>query len=101
MDHVLPVWRRHGMARTDWRLDEQAYALRALMVGFTGVIANPHPLPDIVVASPYDVMAAAVTALLGPDEASHADVLATADAGLRLLDETRQAVLTSIVPAEQ
>ena len=100
MDRVLPVWRRHGMARTDWRLDEQAYALRALQAGFIDVIANPHPLPDIVVASPYDVMAAAVIALLGPDEASHADVLATADEGLRLLDETRQVVLASIVPAE-
>ena len=101
MDRVLPVWREHAMARTDWRLDEQAYALRALTAGFVDVIANPHPLPDVAVASPYDVMAATVTALLGPDEAGHADVLIAADEGLRLLDETRQAVLASIVPAGQ
>ncbi|WP_222852416.1 hypothetical protein [Streptomyces piniterrae] len=31
---VLPVWRQHRLARTDWPLGEQAYALQALMAGF-------------------------------------------------------------------
>lgn len=101
MNDVLPVWRKHRMARTDWPLDGQAYALRALLTGFIEVMANPHPLPDIVVTSPDDVVAMATTALLGPDEASQADIRATADEGLRLLDESRQAVLASIVPIGQ
>src|SRR5437763_1288624 len=31
---VLPVWRLYRLVRTDWPLDEQAYALQALLTGF-------------------------------------------------------------------
>lgn len=100
MKNVLPVWRRYRLARTDWPLEEQAYALHALMLGFMEVLADAHPLPGIDVESPEHVMAAAVTALLGPEEASAAEVHATAHEGLRVLDERRQIALASIAPPE-
>lgn len=85
---VLPVWRQHRLARTDWTLDDQAYALQALITGF---LAVPRPPEDS-----DKVIAAAVTALLGPEKASRADVTATAVEGLRLLNERREAVLAMI-----
>ena len=85
---VLPVWRQHRLARTDWTLDDQAYALQALITGF---LAVPRPPEDS-----DKVVAAAVTALLGPEKASRADVAATAAEGLRLLNERREAVLAMI-----
>ncbi|WP_158842353.1 TetR/AcrR family transcriptional regulator [Saccharothrix deserti] len=99
---VLPVLRRHGLARTDWPLEEQAYALCALIDGFIhGFVrasANADILPNIEVDSPDKVMGAAVTALLGPETASPEDVGATAREGLRLLAEKRQATLALITP---
>jgi hypothetical protein len=64
---------------------------------------NPsrHP-PDLDddrlsgVDSPGQVMAAAVAALLGPEEASPADVRAAAQECLRLLNDAREAVLASM-----
>ncbi|WP_306922409.1 TetR/AcrR family transcriptional regulator [Streptomyces luteogriseus] len=95
---ALPVWRRHGLVRTDWPLDDQAYALQALMTGFLGAITRRQALSGITVDAPDRVMAAAVTALLGPEEGGPADVRATAEEGARLLHEKRQAVLSLITP---
>jgi len=89
LDQVLPVWRRHHLARTDWALADQAYALRALTDGFIAAATKT----DIPVDSPDHIMAATVLALLGPSEANTADVEATATEGLRLLDEARQVAL--------
>ena len=101
MYSVLPVWRRYRLARTDWALNEQAYALRAIMAGFFELADHPHVLPDITVDSPEQVMAAAVTALLGPEEASPADVRAAAQEGVRLLTDSREAVLASIATTKE
>jgi len=90
---VIPVWREHRMARTDWAPDAQAYALRALQVGFFELEDHPCCAPDLPLASPAEVMAATVTALLGPSTASKADVAAEA---ARILHEARTAVLGSI-----
>lgn len=98
---VLPVWRRYRLVRTDWSLDEQAYALQALMTGFLGAATRTQVLRSVTVDAPDKVMAAAVTALLGPDEASPADVRATADEGLRLLRERREAVLALITTNQE
>jgi AcrR family transcriptional regulator len=99
---VLPVWRRHRLARTDWALDDQAYAMLSLMAGFSAVAANQtHGLPRVIVAAPDKVVAATVTALLGPEQASPADIRAAADEGLRLLHEQRAIVLASIAKTEQ
>jgi AcrR family transcriptional regulator len=93
---VLPVWREHRLARTDWPLDQQAYALQALMTGFLGAVTGPQAPGAVTVDDPDRVMAAAVTALLGPEQASPAEIRAAADEGLRLLRERRDAVLTLI-----
>ncbi|HEY3503415.1 MAG TPA: hypothetical protein VGN37_11615 [Actinocatenispora sp.] len=89
---VLPVWRRHGLARTDWPLDEQAYAVRALLLGFLDAQLSP----DRTLDGPERVMAAAVIALLGPEQADHTQVRAAAAEGLRLLHHARETVLASI-----
>jgi hypothetical protein len=96
MDAVLPVWRKHRLARTDWPLDEQAYALHALMAGFLDTATRATALRGITVEDPEKVMAAAVTTLLGPEQADPADVRATAEEGLRLLQQRRETVLATI-----
>ncbi|GAA4013071.1 helix-turn-helix domain-containing protein [Streptomyces plumbiresistens] len=93
---VLPVWRAHRLVRTDWPLDDQAYALHALMTGFLGAVNRPQTPSSITVDDPDKVMAAAVTALLGPEEAGPDEVRAAAEDGLRLLRERRDAVLALI-----
>ncbi|MBK3580727.1 helix-turn-helix transcriptional regulator [Streptomyces sp. MBT65] len=93
---VLPVWREHRLVRTDWPLDEQAYALQALMTGFLGAVTRPPTPTSVTVDDPDKVMAAAVTALLDPEEAGPADVCAVAEEGLRLLRERRDAMLALI-----
>ncbi|BCK72227.1 TetR/AcrR family transcriptional regulator [Streptomyces platensis] len=101
MYSVLPVWRQHRLARTDWPLDEQAYALQALMDGFTEAAIRTHALPGTVVDEPDKVIAAAVTALLGPEQASPDDIHATADEGLRELRRRRELLLASITTHEE
>jgi AcrR family transcriptional regulator len=93
---VLPVWRRYRLARTDWPLDEQAYALQALMVGFLETTTRASVLRGVSVEDPGKVMAAAVTALLGPEAAEPPDIRAAAEEGLRLLREKRETVLATI-----
>jgi AcrR family transcriptional regulator len=97
---VLPVWRRHRLARTDWPLDEQAFALQALMTGFLDTATRPRVPHSVTVDDPDKVVAAAVTALLGPEKARLADVRAAAGEGLRLLREGRETVL-AMIPTKQ
>ncbi|SES05390.1 MULTISPECIES: TetR/AcrR family transcriptional regulator [Lentzea] len=89
---VLPVWRAHGMARTDWSVQDQAYALQAVLAGFVELDGAANPSD---VSSP-EVLAATVDALLGSSSAEQHDVEAVAAEGLRLLDEARTAVLATI-----
>lgn len=100
MDTVLPVWRKHRLARTDWPLDEQAYALQALMAGFLETATRTAVPRGVTVDTPMKVMAAAVTALLGPEDADPADVRATARDGIRLLQEKREIVLTTLTTSQ-
>ncbi|MFI9387840.1 TetR/AcrR family transcriptional regulator [Kutzneria sp. NPDC052558] len=93
---ALPVWRQHNLARTDWPLDEQAYALHALLSGFLAV-ATKHPvLSSVTVDDPIRVLAAATTALLGPETPTPEDIRATADAALAVMAAKREALLESI-----
>jgi AcrR family transcriptional regulator len=93
---AVPVWREHNLASTDWPFDEQAYALQALLAGFLTAVTKPRVLPQVSVEDPDRVMAAAVTALLGPETPGPDDVQATADAALAVLAARREAVLDSI-----
>ncbi|QUQ69116.1 TetR/AcrR family transcriptional regulator [Kutzneria sp. CA-103260] len=93
---ALPVWREHNLARTDWALDEQAYALHALLSGFLNAATQQRVLNTVSVDDPARVLAAATTALLGPETPSPEDIRATADAALAVLTAKREAVLESI-----
>jgi hypothetical protein len=55
---VLPVWRRHALARTDWPVEDQAYALQALMTGFLETATRAPALRSVTVDSPDKVVAA-------------------------------------------
>lgn len=79
MHQALPIWRRHNLARTDWALADQAFALHSLLAGFRLAITQEHgPQAD----DPDQVLAASVTALLGPEAASAEQIRATAEQGL-------------------
>ncbi|MFB6719112.1 TetR/AcrR family transcriptional regulator [Kribbella sp. NPDC056345] len=93
---ALPVWRKHHLVRTDWSFDDQAYALQALIRGFLTISVEQQVLAHISVDDPARVIAAAVTALLGPEEPGPGDVRATADAALAELATRREALLESI-----
>ncbi|MGC7095185.1 TetR/AcrR family transcriptional regulator [Amycolatopsis lurida] len=81
MHSVLPIWRRNGLARTDWPLADQGLALQALVNGFRTATADPPVVER--------VFAAAVTALLGPEDATPAQVRAAAAEGIRVLTDAR------------
>ncbi|MEV5716894.1 helix-turn-helix domain-containing protein [Amycolatopsis mediterranei] len=97
MYDVLPIWRRHDLARTDWALDVQVLALHALVTGFVVLGTQRRFRPSA--ADPGDTFAAAVTALLGPERATPEQVRAAAAEGLRSLAEGRAAALESITQA--
>ncbi|WP_243769751.1 TetR/AcrR family transcriptional regulator [Amycolatopsis acidicola] len=97
---ILPIWRAHALARTDWPLDEQAYALHALTTGFLATTDSAGLRPRV--AAPERVFARAVTALLGPEDASPDQIRAAAEAGIKHLTEARSTALDLIyqsVPA--
>lgn len=96
MNTTLPVWRRHRLARTDRPLNEQTYALDALMAGFIQVTSGTVVSTRITVEDPDAVIAATVTTLLGQEHAGPAEVRAAAREGLQLLSESRSAVLALI-----
>ncbi|GAA3525733.1 TetR/AcrR family transcriptional regulator [Amycolatopsis ultiminotia] len=94
MYDVLPIWRRQNLARTDWPLADQALALQSLITGF--LITTVHGRARLESTAPEQVLAAAVTALLGPEAATPGQVQTTATEGLRSLAEGRAAALELI-----
>lgn len=65
MNTLLPTWRDNGLARTDWSLDAQAYALMALYRGF--LLLSDEKQTEPATSDPSTVLARAVTALMGPE----------------------------------
>lgn len=94
---ALPVWREHGLARTDWPLADQVFALHSLLTGFRQTAVQQHgpQVPD-----PGRVIAHSVTALLGPETASTEQVHATAQKGLVVFAE-ESAVARSLITHPQ
>ncbi|CAM3939754.1 TetR/AcrR family transcriptional regulator [Kibdelosporangium persicum] len=90
MRQILPIWRANDLARTDWHLGDQALALDSLVSGFK-LTTTRRPAPQV--DDPGRVLAAAVTALLGPERATPQQVRATAAEGIRTLGEKRAVVL--------
>ncbi|PRC44295.1 TetR/AcrR family transcriptional regulator [Mycobacterium sp. ITM-2017-0098] len=60
---ALPLWREHGMARTDWDIADQTFAVQALISGvLLSVLADP-----VATDHRLNILGTAVTALLGPE----------------------------------
>lgn len=94
---VLPIWRRHGMARTDWPLDEQVLALQVLASGYVELSTRPG-IGRPVAADVLDrVVPATVTALLGPDRGGEDDLRAASVEATHLLERSRRALLAEVV----
>ncbi|WP_326835262.1 helix-turn-helix domain-containing protein [Amycolatopsis rhabdoformis] len=104
---LLELWREHGMARRDWALDHQAYALRALLAGFFTLVTGTSTEP---IADLKPVFEATVRALLDPPDAPSGAVSysgsdsgsteAAAVAALRLLGEQRDTLRAMLAPVE-
>ncbi|WP_246228880.1 TetR/AcrR family transcriptional regulator [Mycolicibacterium psychrotolerans] len=92
---VLPVWRRHGMARTDWETADQAFALHGLVTGIALSLVGPAPGPRPA-DSPLNVLSVAVTALLGPERATQKQVRSAATEIIKFLDRGRDTALELI-----
>lgn len=88
---ILPIWRRHGLAREDWEVKEQAMALHLLITGAVTSIVRPEP--DWVGTDPLQVLGPAVTALLGPERANRKQVHTTATEIVEFLREGQAAAL--------
>lgn len=92
---VLPVWRRHKLARNDWETNDQAFALHGLVTGIAMSVVNPAPRPQPV-ADPLDVLGAAVTALLGPERAGANQLRSAATEIIDFLRQGRDSALLLI-----
>lgn len=94
---VLPIWRRHRLARDDWDATDQAFALHALITGTALSLIGPGgtavPSDD-----PMVVLGAAVTALLGAEKANQKEIRATAADIVGFLREGQAAALGLIDP---
>ena len=93
LNAILPVWRRNGLARTDWGSADQAFALQGLITGIAMSLIGPAPMP-VVADDPLGVLGAAVTAVLGPERATQKQIRATAAEIIEFLREGRMAALT-------
>ncbi len=96
---VLPVWRQNGLARTDWELRDQVFALHGLIAGIAISLIGPAPVP-VVVDDPLEVLGAGVTALLGPERATRKQLVAAASEIVEFLRQGRAAALQLIMSAE-
>ncbi|OAN40320.1 TetR/AcrR family transcriptional regulator [Mycolicibacterium iranicum] len=92
---VLPIWRRHALARDDWELADQGFALHALITGVAmsvvGPGAGPRPSSD-----PLEVLADAVAALLGPERAGGRQIASAAREVIDFLRDGRATALRLI-----
>ncbi len=99
LDAVLPVWRRNGLARSDWNVADQTFALHGLITGIAMSLIGPAPVP-VAADDPLGVLSAAVTALLGPERGTQKQIRATAAEVIEFLRQGRLAALHLIDPAQ-
>lgn len=96
IEALVPVWRRFGLARTDWKPDAQAYALHTLTVGYLQTTIRQHLLrDDLDTDSRDDIVAAAVRALLDEPNLAPAEIRAVADETLQVLRASRESLIAS------
>ena len=92
---VLPIWRGNGMARSDWDIGDQNFALRSLITGVAFSLVGPSSQRSGV-TDPLVVLGTAVTALLGPERANQKQLRATASEIVDFLREGQAAALQHI-----
>lgn len=85
---VLPIWRRYGLARDDWNVADQAFALHGLITGIALSLIGPAPAA-VAADDPLGVLGASVTALLGPERGTQSQVRATAEEITEFLQQGR------------
>lgn len=86
---ILPIWRTHLLARTDWTVADQTLAVNCLFAGFMTSTADSAPEE---LQNSNRVAAAAFTALLGPEEAGGKEIRAAAEGAVQALAEQRVTV---------
>lgn len=91
---VLPSWRSNRLARTDWAPADQAFALQALTTGVR--VTSTDRRSRSGTADPEQVLAAAVTALLGPERASPEQIRTSAADVVRFLTAARSTTIDII-----
>lgn len=94
---VLPIWRRHELARDDWNVDDQNFALRSLISG-VGFSLVGHSPGTGTVDDPIAVLATSVTAILGPERADHKHLRTAASEIVTFLRDAQSAALGLIDP---
>lgn len=96
---VLPIWRRNGLARNDWDVDDQNFALRSLISGVALSLVGPSP-QRVDVTDPLGVLGTAVTSMLGPERANQKQLRAAAVDIVDFLREGEAAALQLIGPPD-
>ena len=94
---VLPIWRRHGMARTDWDITDQTFAVHALITGMALSLVGPAPGP-VPAGDPMAVLSAAISALVGPERANQKQTRSAATEIVEFLRGGQAAALQLIEP---
>jgi hypothetical protein len=97
LNAVLPIWRRNGLARADWDIGDQAFALHALLSGTAMSIIGPDTGP-VTAADPMSVLSAAVAALLGPERGGKVKIRSAATEVVDFLRSGQVAALALIDP---
>lgn len=92
---ALPIWRGSGMARNDWDLSDQSFALHSLITGVALALIGPSP-HSADVEDPMGVLGTAVTAILGPERANQKQLRAAASDIVDFLREGQAAALQII-----
>jgi AcrR family transcriptional regulator len=92
MHKLLPLLRRNNLARTDWDLGDQAFALEAIIAGFFALESGMLPKPEGAVEDSAAVLAATTRALIEPDNPTD-EVGPAATEALVSLAETRSIVV--------
>ena len=89
---ALPLWREHGMARTDWDIADQTFAVQALISGtLLSLLADP-----VATDHRLKVLGAAVTALLGPERPKQKGLRAATTGMIDFLRDGQAAALRVI-----
>jgi AcrR family transcriptional regulator len=94
---VLPIWRRNELARNDWDVNDQNFALRSLITGVAFSLVGPSPQGSNV-EDPLGVLGTAVTAVLGPERANQKQLRAAASEIVDFLRDGQAAALQLIDP---